>query len=80
MTPEEYLEKADKILETRRLQTHQYWDLIHTVEQVQKRGRSLPTDDFYLEIVGVPMKFGFFPPSWHWGRPRGPKSKQGSLF
>ena len=72
MTPEEYRDQAQRILHTRNLKQWQDQDLRHSIRLVEKRGRVLATDEYYLEIVGIPCTG---PRIMHRRKPQ-----QGSLF
>jgi hypothetical protein len=78
MTPAEYRERADLILEQRRLKPHEYWDLITQCRVVDSRGQSSPLDDYFLDIVGVPITGQRMLPGW--GLPKVKKAEQGRLF
>ena len=56
MTPNEFLRRADEIRETRELNSWQQGDLNLYCRIVQRSGRVLPIDEYYLTIVGVPPR------------------------
>jgi uncharacterized ParB-like nuclease family protein len=82
MTLEELTEKADWIIDHRPLKPHQQADLILTVRLAEKRGSVRPTDVLYVETLGLPLKFGFYPVRRLTvaEKKKADKERQGSLF
>ncbi len=54
MTPDEYRGVAMKLLHSRNLKQWQRQDLEFSIRLVERRGKVLATDEYYLDIVGVP--------------------------